>query len=142
MNSRRNPFQKNFYTFRWSIAEGFRGARQAYKRVEAILTTQSVTAFPAPSRRKRQRTSFLSIPVTRTQFIKRDYDNPEHFSNKSTFPSDREAPYYKSPPLIHGRIDGERSSSSSSSGRSTTNCSACASRDEVEILYLSITFNI
>jgi len=122
------PF--TFNSYRWSLQETGRSLRHMYKRFEVILTTHSLGPKPPPPRRKRHRTNFLSIPVTRTQFIKRNYEDHDTYSAKATLPSDGEISFYKSLPLVHGRSDGGRSPSSTSSDASVS-CTACVAREEV-----------
>jgi len=115
-------------TYSWRLKDMLRAVRHMYKKFESLLV---VTPPPELRERKIRRskwteTSFLSIPVTRAQFNKKNYDRLVH--PKKQLPT--ELGFFKTLPRTYRRAERERSPSLSSPPQ-TVSCSACRKRDEV-----------
>jgi hypothetical protein len=101
-----------------------------YKKFEALLVvTQPEPRSTSLRRSKWTETNFLSIPVTRTQFIKRTFERACDHGRKQLA---AELSFFKSLPLTYRRTDRERSPTLSAP-LTPISCSACNTRDEVDM---------
>jgi len=122
------------WNWKWRVVDTLRGLRKMYRKFEGILISSTTVSSHGEGksgrvRKKRFEKTFLSAPVIRTQFIKRNYDTSV-YENQPMLPGS-ELQFYKSLLPSRGSVmDGDRSPSSVTSDY-TTCCSACNTRNDV-----------